>query len=45
MLLAKDIRKTVKTSGLPKNSVVCILVVRFSSHVIHEMQHTSNNHS
>ena len=45
MFLAKVIRKTAKTSGLPKNSVVCILVVRFSSHVIHGMQHTSNNHN
>ena len=33
-------RKTVKTSGLPKNSVVYILVVRFSSHVIHGICNT-----
>ena len=39
MFLAKVIRKAVKTCGLPKNSVMCILIVRFSSHVIHGMQH------
>ena len=40
MFLAKVIRKTVKTSGLPKNSVVCILVVRFSSHACYSWNAT-----